>query len=130
MIKDHAVETYRRHSQEVCGLKWSSTRKQLLMEAMTAYFTSGINLWRFLILSHGLHKLEDHRAAVKSLAWCPFQSNLLTFCGGSNDQCIKFWKTHTGACLIPLTVVLTFALCYGARRNVNCLADTDLLRTN
>lgn len=46
-----------------------------------------------------LYRFEDHRAAVKALAWCPFQSNLLASGGGSNDQCVKFWNTHTGVCL-------------------------------
>ena len=46
-----------------------------------------------------LHRLTAHRAAVKALAWCPFQSNLLASGGGTADRCIKFWNTHTGACL-------------------------------
>ena len=46
-----------------------------------------------------MYRFEDHMAAVKALAWCPFQSNLLASGGGDNDQCIKFWNTHTGACL-------------------------------
>nr|XP_012466493.1 unnamed protein product [Gossypium raimondii] len=37
--------------------------------------------------------------AVKALAWCPFQSNLLATGGGGGDRTIKFWNTHTGACL-------------------------------
>lgn len=43
--------------------------------------------------------MEDHTAAVKALAWCPFLSNLLASGGGGGDRCIKFWNTHTGACL-------------------------------
>ncbi|CAI0434908.1 unnamed protein product [Linum tenue] len=46
-----------------------------------------------------LHRLEDHTSAVKALAWCPFQSNLLASGGGGGDRTIKFWNTHTGACL-------------------------------
>ena len=46
-----------------------------------------------------LHRFEDHMAAVKALAWCPFQSNVLASGGGGGDRCIKFWNTHTGACL-------------------------------
>uniref|UniRef100_A0A453PC62 CDC20/Fizzy WD40 domain-containing protein n=1 Tax=Aegilops tauschii subsp. strangulata TaxID=200361 RepID=A0A453PC62_AEGTS len=68
-IRDHAVQTYQGHSQE----------------------SAGRNQW--------LHRLEDHMAAVKALAWCPFQSNLLATGGGGSDRCIKFWNTHTGACL-------------------------------
>ncbi|KAJ6697341.1 hypothetical protein OIU85_003688 [Salix viminalis] len=46
-----------------------------------------------------LHRLEDHTSAVKALAWCPFQGNLLATGGGGGDRSIKFWNTHTGACL-------------------------------
>eukprot|EP00261_Vitis_vinifera_P028139 XP_010662198.1 PREDICTED: cell division cycle 20.2, cofactor of APC complex-like [Vitis vinifera] len=47
--------------------------------------------------SQWLHRLEDHTTAVKALTWCPFQRNLLASGGGGNDQCIKFWNTHTGS---------------------------------
>ncbi|KAK1306953.1 Protein FIZZY-RELATED 3 [Acorus calamus] len=33
-----------------------------------------------------LHRLEDHTAAVKALAWCPFQSNLLASGGGGATE--------------------------------------------
>ena len=46
-----------------------------------------------------LHRLDAHQAAVKALAWCPFQSNLLASGGGTADRCIKFWNTNTGAML-------------------------------
>jgi WD40 repeat protein len=44
-------------------------------------------------------RLTAHAAAVKALAWCPFQSNLLASGGGTADRCIRFWNTHTGALL-------------------------------
>lgn len=99
-IRDHVVETYRGHSQEVCGLKWSSTGRQLASGGTDNL----LHIWDKSMASSNsatqwLHKLEDHRDAVRALAWCPFQSNLLASGGGSNDQCIKFWNTHTGACL-------------------------------
>lgn len=99
-VREHIVETYRGHQQEVCGLKWSASGQQL---------ASGGNdnllfIWdRSMASSNSptqwLHRLEDHTAAVKALAWCPFQGNLLASGGGGGDQCIKFWNTHTGACL-------------------------------
>ncbi|XP_068634803.1 cell division cycle 20.2, cofactor of APC complex-like [Aristolochia californica] len=99
-VRSHIVETYRGHQQEVCGLKWSSSGQQL---------ASGGNdnllyIWDRSASSSNspiqwLHRLEDHTAAVKALSWCPFQSNLLASGGGSGDRCIKFWNTHTGACL-------------------------------
>lgn len=99
-IREHVVESYEGHRQEVCGLKWSASGQQL---------ASGGNdnllfIWdRFMASSnsprHWLHKLEDHTAAVKALSWCPFQSNLLASGGGGNDRHIKFWNTQTGTCL-------------------------------
>ncbi|KAK1388515.1 hypothetical protein POM88_016693 [Heracleum sosnowskyi] len=42
------------------------------------------------------HRLQDHTTAVKALAWCPFQKNLLASGGGTSDICIKLWNTNTG----------------------------------
>ncbi|NP_001400407.1 cell division cycle protein 20 [Zea mays] len=102
-IRDHVVQRYEGHSQEVCGLKWSGSGQQLAsggndnllhiwdVSMASSMPSAGRNQW--------LHRLEDHMAAVKALAWCPFQSNLLATGGGGSDRCIKFWNTHTGVCL-------------------------------
>ncbi|CAD5171420.1 unnamed protein product [Musa acuminata subsp. malaccensis] len=102
-MRSHVIQRYRGHQQEVCGLKWSGSGQQLasggndnLLHIWDVSMASsnpspGQNQW--------LHRFEDHMAAVKALAWCPFQSNLLASGGGGGDRCIKFWNTHTGACL-------------------------------
>ncbi|XP_072960844.1 cell division cycle 20.2, cofactor of APC complex-like [Typha angustifolia] len=99
----HVVHTYRGHQQEVCGLRWSDSGQKLAsggndnllhiwdVSMATSNAATGQRQW--------LHKFEDHMAAVKALAWCPFQSNMLASGGGRNDRCTKFWNTHTGACL-------------------------------
>ncbi|KAM1036771.1 hypothetical protein ACFX2I_031597 [Malus domestica] len=99
-VRSHIVETYIGHHQEVCGLKWSASGQQL---------ASGGNdnllfIWDRSAISstsshQWLHRLQNHSAAVKALAWCPFQGNLLASGGGEGDQCIKFWNVHTGSCL-------------------------------
>ncbi|XP_010278840.1 PREDICTED: cell division cycle 20.2, cofactor of APC complex-like [Nelumbo nucifera] len=99
-IRSHIVETYRGHHQEVCGLKWSASGQQLASGGNDNL----LHIWdRSMASSNSptqwLHRLEEHTAAVKALAWCPFQGNLLASGGGGGDQCIKFWNTHTGACL-------------------------------
>lgn len=99
-IRSHVVETYRGHRQEVCGLKWSASGKQLASGGNDNL----LHIWDRSMTSSSsptqwLHRLEEHTAAVKALAWCPFQGNLLASGGGSSDRCIKFWNTHTGACL-------------------------------
>lgn len=99
-IRDSIVQTYRGHEQEVCGLKWSMSGQQLASGGNDNL----LHVWDKSMSSSNaatqyLHRLDEHRAAVKALAWCPFQSNLLASGGGSADYCIKFWNTHTGACL-------------------------------
>ncbi|PPS19644.1 hypothetical protein GOBAR_AA00940 [Gossypium barbadense] len=41
-IRSHVVKTYRGHRQEVCGLKWSTSGKQLASGGMIILFTYGI----------------------------------------------------------------------------------------
>ncbi|KAL8122324.1 hypothetical protein AgCh_018893 [Apium graveolens] len=99
-IRDHIVETYRGHHQEVCGLRWSASGQQLASGGNDNL----LHIWDRSTASSNsptqwLHRLEDHAAAVKALAWCPFQANMLASGGGGGDRCIKFWNTHTGACL-------------------------------
>ncbi|KAM0842859.1 hypothetical protein ACQ4PT_058091 [Festuca glaucescens] len=102
-IRNHAVQTYRGHEQEVCGLKWSGSGQHLASGGNDNL----LHIWDVSMASsvqsagrtQWLHRLEDHLAAVKALTWCPFQSNLLASGGGGSDRCIKFWNTHTGACL-------------------------------
>ncbi|KAJ0965521.1 hypothetical protein J5N97_026659 [Dioscorea zingiberensis] len=102
-IRTHIVQTYRGHQQEVCGLKWSGSGQQLASGGNDNL----LHIWDISMaspnLAHNqnqwLHKFDDHLAAVKALDWCPFQSNLLASGGGGSDRSIKFWNTHTGACL-------------------------------
>ncbi|CAM0951073.1 unnamed protein product [Alopecurus aequalis] len=102
-MRAHMVQTYRGHAAEVCGLRWSGSCRQLASGGNDNL----VHIWDASMassnpsLSHNrwLHRLSDHLAAVKALAWCPFQSNLLASGGGGNDKCIKFWNTHTGSCL-------------------------------
>lgn len=104
--RNHEINTYRGHNQEVCGLKWSASGKHLasggndnlihvwdlsMAAATSTTISQNQNPW--------IHRFDGHNAAVKALAWCPFQSNLLASGGGGTDRCIKFWNTLTGACL-------------------------------
>jgi cell division cycle protein 20 (cofactor of APC complex) len=98
----HRVTTLRGHTQEVCGLKWSPSGKQLASGGNDNL----LNIWddRYASRIHGvcdasLHRLDAHQAAVKALAWCPWQRNLLASGGGTADRMIRFWNTNSGACL-------------------------------
>ncbi|XP_057453599.1 cell division cycle 20.2, cofactor of APC complex-like [Lotus japonicus] len=97
-VESHIVETYRGHQLEVCGLMWSPSGQQLASGGNDGL----VHIWdRLNSPTRWLHRFDQHKAAVKALAWCPFQQNLLASAGGEGDHCIKFWKTstNTGACL-------------------------------
>ncbi|KAK7949223.1 uncharacterized protein PG986_010109 [Apiospora aurea] len=49
-------------------------------------------------------KVWRHQAAVKALAFCPWQPNLLATGGGSTDKMIHFFHTTSGAALATISV--------------------------
>ncbi|ONK78013.1 uncharacterized protein A4U43_C02F13290 [Asparagus officinalis] len=94
--RSQVIQRYQGHQGEVCGLKWSSSGEQLASGGNDRL----IYIWNLSMSSsrpqnqnQWLHRFEDHTSAVKALAWCPFQRNLLASGGGDNDRCIKFWNT-------------------------------------
>ena len=98
--RDHMIMTINAHAQEICGLKWSPDGK---------YLASGGNdnmlqIWPLISGQNHTHmqpiySLNQHQAAVKALAWCPWQNNILASGGGTADRTIRFWNCNTGACL-------------------------------
>ena len=96
------MATLRGHTQEVCGLKWSPSGTQLASGGNDNL----LNIWddRYLnsssqVVDQPLHRLDAHQAAVKALAWCPWQKNLLASGGGTADRMIRFWNSNSGTCL-------------------------------
>ncbi|CAG5093872.1 Similar to CDC20: Cell division cycle protein 20 homolog (Homo sapiens) [Cotesia congregata] len=87
-------------AREVCGLKWSPDGK---------YLASGGNdnmlqIWSAVGGHHhahnqALYSFNHHQAAVKALAWCPWQTNILASGGGTADRTIRFWNCNNGTCL-------------------------------
>ncbi|KAL1839813.1 hypothetical protein VTJ49DRAFT_1092 [Mycothermus thermophilus] len=45
-----------------------------------------------------------HGAAVKAIAFCPWQDSLVATGGGSNDKCIHFFHTGSGTALASISV--------------------------
>ncbi|KAK4111116.1 WD40 repeat-like protein [Canariomyces notabilis] len=45
-----------------------------------------------------------HGAAVKAIAFCPWQESLVATGGGSNDKCIHFFHATSGAALATISV--------------------------
>lgn len=82
---------------EVCGLEWAPSGQQLASGGND----NVINIWDTENLSYSVPRFTfaQHTAAVKALAWCPWQQNLLASGGGTADRCVRFWNTESGACL-------------------------------
>ncbi|CAN1264631.1 Cell division cycle 20.1, cofactor of APC complex [Linum perenne] len=81
-IRDHIVEKYRGHTQEVCGLKWSASGQHLASGGNDNL----VHIWDRSMATQYLHRLEGHTR------------DLLATGGGEGDGRIKFWNTNTGAC--------------------------------
>lgn len=95
-VRDHLVASVQAHSLEVCGLKWSPDGTQLASGGNDNI----LNIWDGPLTAEAPRlRLTQHRAAVKALAWCPWQQGVLASGAGSNDRHIRLWNTQSGACL-------------------------------
>ena len=56
-----------------------------------------IKLWTSGHLDSAKSTLSEHQAAVKALAWCPWQNNLLASGAGTADRAIKIWNANNDA---------------------------------
>ncbi|KAK1908145.1 hypothetical protein P3342_013465 [Pyrenophora teres f. teres] len=92
-IAQHKIAELVSHTGEVCGLEWRADGAQLA----TGANDNMVNIWDARALAAPKFTKTNHRAAVKAVSWCPWQSNLLATGGGSNDRQIYFWNTTTGA---------------------------------
>ncbi|PSN71727.1 WD40 repeat-like protein [Corynespora cassiicola Philippines] len=92
-IAQHKVAELVSHTGEVCGLEWRADGAQLA----TGANDNLVSIWDARSLAAPKFTKTNHRAAVKAVSWCPWQSNLLATGGGSNDRQIYFWNTTTGA---------------------------------
>jgi cell division cycle protein 20 (cofactor of APC complex) len=93
-IQQHVASRLRGHEQEVCGLAWSPDGTQL---------ASGANdnkccIWD-INQETARFTLTESNAAVKALAWCPFERNILATGAGTADRHIRFYNSLTGSCI-------------------------------
>lgn len=98
-VAQHLVGTLTAHSQEICGLQWSPNGKHLASGANDNIVNVWPDKFSTSVPVPPIHSFEQHQAAVKAIAWCPWQSSLLASGGGTADRCIKFWNVNSGACL-------------------------------
>ncbi|KAI4730084.1 WD40 repeat-like protein [Aureobasidium sp. EXF-10728] len=119
------------HTQQICGLAWSpdgqyfasggndnalcvfETRRVLQLENIStqhlimvrddfAYYAPAGQEEALWILPGQESHHYMLNAAIKALAFCPWQPSLLAAGGGSNDRCIHFYHTVSGAKLATI----------------------------
>jgi cell division cycle protein 20 (cofactor of APC complex) len=77
---------------EVCGLSWN---------ASATYLAAGYNdnyaaVFDRRYLSAPRLELKQHGAAVKALAWCPWETHVLATGAGSGDRHLRVFDTNSG----------------------------------
>ncbi|KAH9910882.1 WD40 repeat-like protein [Epithele typhae] len=106
----HKVMELLGHQGEVCGLKWRADGELLASGGND----NVLNIWDGRVgdasaadaaseRSAARWTKRNHTAAIKALAWCPWQPSLLASGGGTSDATVHFWNTTTGARLHSLT---------------------------
>lgn len=111
------------HTQQICGLAWSPTGEQFATggndNACCLFDLKKIDdgnqnrgpsdsqeggpVCKRLPAGSERHKWK-HGAAVKAIAFCPWREGLIATGGGSNDKCIHFYHTSSGAALATISV--------------------------
>lgn len=107
-IARHKVGELVGHEGEICGLKWREDGELLASGGND----NVVNVWDGRVgdvnAASGSRSTprwtkRNHTAAVKAVAWCPWQPSLLATGGGTNDATVHIWNTTTGARLHSLT---------------------------
>ncbi|KAL4253717.1 WD repeat CDC20/Fizzy family protein [Abortiporus biennis] len=105
-VAQHKVGELLGHQGEVCGLKWRSDGELLASGGND----NVVNVWdgRVGDVNSGSRSTarwtkRNHTAAVKAIAWCPWQNSLLASGGGTSDATVHIWNTTTGARLHSLS---------------------------
>ncbi|KAF2359045.1 WD40 repeat [Trinorchestia longiramus] len=96
-IPHHATVVINAHNQEVCGMSWNNDGRMLASGGND----NVVNIWDGRSPT-ALHRLSSHQAAVKAVAWCPWQSNVLGTGGGTADRTIRIWNANAGTCIKEL----------------------------
>ncbi|CAL8316134.1 cell division cycle protein 20 homolog [Gadus morhua] len=103
-VANHHIYTLEGHTQEVCGLEWSPDGRYLASGGNDnmVYVWPGLGEGSIGNESQSLHCWSEHQGAVKALAWCPWQPNILASGGGTSDRHIRVWNVNSGSCISAL----------------------------
>jgi cell division cycle protein 20 (cofactor of APC complex) len=90
----HRIETRATaHESKVCGLAWRDDGTLLASGGND----NRLAIWDARNRAYLVKKDEAHAGAIRALAWCPWQANLLASGGGLQDGRLHFWNASTRA---------------------------------
>lgn len=91
-MADPYFERIETHEQEICGLKWNQNDNKLASGGNDnmVYVYEGTSRTPFL-------SINEHKAAVKAMAWSPHRQGILATGGGTADRTLKLWNVNTSS---------------------------------
>ncbi|CAI4480445.1 BFH_collapsed_G0020030.mRNA.1.CDS.1 [Saccharomyces cerevisiae] len=89
-MPDPFFETIELHTQEVCGLKWNVADNKLASGGNDNVVHVYEGTSKSPILT-----FDEHKAAVKAMAWSPHKRGVLATGGGTADRRLKIWNVNT-----------------------------------
>ena len=100
-IARHKVMELLGHTGEVCGLKWRPDGEMIASGGND----NVVNIWDSRLggdvsvqrLADAKYTKRNHTAAVKAIAWAPWDHHVLASGGGTSDANIHVWSVTTGA---------------------------------
>lgn len=89
-MADPFFEKIETHEQEICGLKWNTNDNKLASGGNDnmVFVYDGTSRTPFL-------SINEHKAAVKAMAWSPHKQGILATGGGTADRTLKMWNVNT-----------------------------------
>lgn len=79
------------HKRDVCGLKWDKSGQFLASGSQD----NTVLVWDWRTLKP-LIVFSEHKAAVKAIDWCPWESGLIATGSGKSDGSIRTWSIDKG----------------------------------
>lgn len=93
----------RRHSGQDATLSAEQGTQGISNSTPRQTARTAVSSFRHLDVGAEKHRWV-HGAAVKAIAFCPWREGLVATGGGSNDKCIHFYHTMSGAALATIAV--------------------------
>ncbi|KAL0979876.1 hypothetical protein UPYG_G00191020 [Umbra pygmaea] len=83
----------------VCGLKWSPRGDLLASGSKDGLLSIWSNDLGSTTKNRPLVKTMTQPSAVKALAWCPCQKDMIATGGGRSDTVLRIWDIQSGVCV-------------------------------